>query len=109
MTIKSTLKVAGLAFALATIGTATQAAGLVNLGTDRGGVIVNLSGNSIPAPKAASTQNTYSKSKIYADHGSQWHTLLTQIDKAPSFGTEVVSDPNYRNAGTDRGGVIRLR
>ncbi|WP_150523266.1 hypothetical protein [Roseibium sediminis] len=109
MTIKSVLKVVGVGFALATLGATAQAAGLKNIGTDRGGVVADLTGTGIPAPKAAKFDPHARSSSIYADQGSQWHTLIGLTQKAPSKVHINTAQDSYRNSGTDRGGVIRLR
>lgn len=109
MTIKTILKVAGIGVALATLGATAQAAGLKNIGTDRGGVVADLTGTGIPAPKTAKFDPHARSSSIYADQGSQWHTLIGATSNGPSTVQINTAQDSYRNAGTDRGGVIRLR
>ncbi len=110
MTSRNTLKIAAVAIAAIVSGTVAQAASLQQVGTDRGGILVNLSGQKLDAPLAqqAETQNS-GFINTGTDRGGVIRPVSGSVLDVPTARAagHTSNDP-YTNVGTDRGGVIFL-
>ncbi|MTI44003.1 hypothetical protein E1178_10340 [Roseibium hamelinense] len=82
-----------------------QAEPLTNIGSGRGGVLVDLHGGTINAPIAKPAE--VDASTIPAGRGSPLHTLLAEPSNAPVSSTESsAGNPGFIKIGPTRGGVI---
>jgi len=109
MTTSTNLKIAGFTLAATVLAAGVQAAPLTNLGTDRGGIVVNLHGGAIDAPIAKS--DAAKTSSVYVNVGTDRGGVVRNVTgapvKAPVAGTRAKpSNQGYVNIGTDRGGVL---
>lgn len=108
MTISTNLKIAGFALAATVLAAGVQAAPLTKLGTDRGGIVLNLHGGTIDAPIAKSEAKS---SSVYVNVGTDRGGVVRNVTgapvKAPVAGTRArPGNQGYVNVGTDRGGVL---
>lgn len=110
MTSRTTLKITALALAAIVAGPAVQAASLTQVGTDRGGILINLSGHELAAPFAQTAQ-THNGGfiNVGTDRGGVVRPVNGTIVDTPfasAFGEKT--DTRHTNLGTDRGGVVFL-
>lgn len=108
MTISTNLKTAGFTLAVTVLAAGVQAAPLTQLGTDRGGIVVNLHGGTIDAPIA---KPDVKPSSVYVNVGTDRGGVVRNVTgapvKAPVAGVRAeAGNRGYVNVGTDRGGVL---
>lgn len=109
MTIKTLFGASGLALAALIAGTSAQAASLTPIGTDRGAVLVNLSGERIKAPTA--TSGSKAAASNYVNVGTDRGGVIRNFGKKTAPSTVRVNrttdeDRGYTNFSSYAGGPI---